>query len=91
MSLKRKSIGGGSGQAMRRSRRCPICGVPAALPWQPFCSARCADIDLGHWLAGDYRVPAHEEDAEAVDCEENGGIDEVHRMHEGSVPSRERD
>jgi endogenous inhibitor of DNA gyrase (YacG/DUF329 family) len=23
----------------------------------PFCSARCKAVDLGRWLAGDYRIP----------------------------------
>jgi endogenous inhibitor of DNA gyrase (YacG/DUF329 family) len=40
------------------SRRCPICGKPAAARHQPFCSARCADIDLGRWLKGNYSVPS---------------------------------
>lgn len=26
--------------------------------WRPFCSERCKQADLGHWLRGDYRVPA---------------------------------
>ena len=29
-------------------------------PHIPFCSARCAQIDLGKWLNGDYAIPAHE-------------------------------
>jgi endogenous inhibitor of DNA gyrase (YacG/DUF329 family) len=39
-----------------RPRRCPICGKPAAPQHRPFCSGRCADIDLGRWLKGNYRV-----------------------------------
>jgi len=30
-------------------RRCPICGKPTPPRHQPFCSTRCADIDLGRW------------------------------------------
>ena len=41
-------------------RRCPICGKPAAGRHQPFCSARCANIDLGRWLKGNYRVETDE-------------------------------
>jgi endogenous inhibitor of DNA gyrase (YacG/DUF329 family) len=41
-------------------RPCPICGKPAAVKHRPFCSARCATIDLGRWLKGDYRVPTQE-------------------------------
>lgn len=40
--------------------KCPICGKPAALDMRPFCSKRCADLDLGKWLGGDYRVHTEE-------------------------------
>jgi endogenous inhibitor of DNA gyrase (YacG/DUF329 family) len=36
---------------------CPICSKPAAEPFKPFCSRRCADIDLGRWLKGGYAIP----------------------------------
>lgn len=36
---------------------CPICGKPAVEKYRPFCSRRCADVDLAHWLRGDYRIP----------------------------------
>jgi uncharacterized protein len=36
---------------------CPICGKPADARLKPFCSKRCADIDLGRWLKGGYAVP----------------------------------
>ena len=42
------------------SHRCPICGKPATLGHRPFCSARCANIDLGRWLDGNYRVATDE-------------------------------
>jgi endogenous inhibitor of DNA gyrase (YacG/DUF329 family) len=41
-------------------RRCPICGKPPTPRHQPFCTQRCADIDLGRWLKGNYRVPTEE-------------------------------
>lgn len=41
-------------------RACPICGKPSAARHQPFCSGRCADIDLGRWLKGNYRVETEE-------------------------------
>lgn len=44
---------------------CPICGKPAEKRFRPFCSARCADVDLAHWLRGDYRIPAFEGEDEA--------------------------
>jgi uncharacterized protein len=43
------------------SRPCPICGKPPMPQHRPFCSARCAQIDLGRWLKGNYRVPTEEE------------------------------
>ncbi|MCB1491091.1 MAG: DNA gyrase inhibitor YacG [Rhodobiaceae bacterium] len=43
---------------------CPICGKPRVEKYRPFCSARCADIDLNRWLTGRYAIPATEvEDA----------------------------
>lgn len=41
-------------------RRCPICGKPATPKHRPFCSARCAQIDLGRWLKGTYRIETAE-------------------------------
>jgi endogenous inhibitor of DNA gyrase (YacG/DUF329 family) len=40
--------------------RCPICGKPAAAANKPFCSKRCADVDLHRWLSGVYAVPTNE-------------------------------
>jgi len=34
---------------------------------QPFCSRRCADVDLGRWLTGQYRVPSAPDDMDEVD------------------------
>ena len=39
---------------------CPICSKPALAPHTPFCSRRCAQLDLGKWLTGDYAIPAYE-------------------------------
>jgi endogenous inhibitor of DNA gyrase (YacG/DUF329 family) len=39
---------------------CPICGKPASGSRRPFCSPRCADIDLGRWLKGVYSIPTEE-------------------------------
>ena len=47
--------------------KCPTCGAPAAAPAspgqrspRPFCSSRCADVDLGRWFQGQYAIPAVE-------------------------------
>ena len=42
---------------IRKKRKCPNCGNPGAAEYRPFCSKRCADIDLGRWLKGGYRIP----------------------------------
>ncbi|KRS15587.1 DNA gyrase inhibitor YacG [Roseovarius indicus] len=52
---------------------CPICANPTDKRYRPFCSKRCADIDLGKWISGDYAVPSDDpEDAERA-------IDELNR------------
>ena len=52
------------------TRRCPVCGKPAAARHQPFCSARCADIDLGRWLKGTYRVETEEPTEDGSEADE---------------------
>jgi hypothetical protein len=42
---------------------CAICGRPAEERYRPFCSRRCADVDLQRWLTGRYAVPAVEDEA----------------------------
>lgn len=44
----------------KKTAPCPTCSKPGMRPHIPFCSARCAQIDLGKWLNGDYAIPAHE-------------------------------
>lgn len=66
---------------MSKAPKCPICGKPREHAYRPFCSKRCADIDLGKWAGGDYAIPG--EDAapiagEDVDAEiEAGGADAI--------------
>ncbi len=49
---------------------CPICSKPSDSKYAPFCSRRCADVDLSRWLKGGYAIPGRpaglEEDEEAV-------------------------
>jgi len=40
--------------------KCPVCGKLRAQDYRPFCSKRCADLDLGKWLNEDYRIPSEE-------------------------------
>jgi endogenous inhibitor of DNA gyrase (YacG/DUF329 family) len=46
------------------AKPCPICGKPAAPERRPFCSRRCADIDLHRWFSGGYAIPVREEEDE---------------------------
>ena len=43
-----------------KGTKCPQCGAMAEKPHTPFCSRRCAQLDLGKWLNEDYRVPSDE-------------------------------
>jgi uncharacterized protein len=47
-----------------RCKPCPTCGKPAVETFRPFCSRRCADVDLNRWLSGVYAVPVKEEEDE---------------------------
>jgi endogenous inhibitor of DNA gyrase (YacG/DUF329 family) len=47
-----------------KSPDCAICGKPMSHKYKPFCSSRCATIDLGRWLGGGYIVPANDQDTE---------------------------
>jgi hypothetical protein len=61
---------GAKGSAKRA--KCPICGKPRVEAFRPFCSKRCADIDLGRWLEGRYAVPG----APVVKAEQEGNDEE---------------
>jgi endogenous inhibitor of DNA gyrase (YacG/DUF329 family) len=43
-------------------KQCPICGKPAVEEFKPFCSKRCANIDLNRWLSGTYVIPARDDE-----------------------------
>jgi len=47
--------------------RCPICRKPVVEEYAPFCSKRCADVDLHRWLSGGYAIPAVEADDGDID------------------------
>ncbi|MEQ9257948.1 MAG: DNA gyrase inhibitor YacG [Roseovarius sp.] len=58
---------------------CPICGKAAVTRYRPFCSARCADVDLGRWMRGDYAVASEDpEDAERATDELERGPQKPH-------------
>lgn len=43
---------------------CPLCRKPTVIEYRPFCSKRCADIDLARWFRGDYKIPGEEGEKE---------------------------
>jgi len=48
--------------------RCPICGGPSDIAFRPFCSRRCADVDLSRWLRGAYVIPGPAEGGDKADA-----------------------
>jgi endogenous inhibitor of DNA gyrase (YacG/DUF329 family) len=54
-----------NGTPIPAARGCPICGKPSTRAAEPFCSTRCANVDLHRWLGGVYAVPANEADDES--------------------------
>lgn len=64
-------------RAVRIMAKCPICEKTGTVEYAPFCSKRCANIDLGRWLKEGYRVETDEAPAD----DEGGGA--------GSGPTRQ--
>ena len=65
------------GAAVAEYRTCPICKRSAcqtvtAGRYRPFCSKRCADVDLSRWLNGVYAIPATASDEGNIPEEEKG-------------------
>lgn len=59
---------------------CPICGKETEAKYKPFCSRRCADVDLGRWLKGSYAIPVTEEEAQD-DRPDDSGEEHPPRPH----------
>jgi len=51
---------------MSRVAKCPVCGKPRIAAYRPFCSRRCADVDLARWFREDYVIPGRDGEA-AID------------------------
>lgn len=62
---------------------CPICSKPTDKAYRPFCSRRCADVDLAKWLGEGYAIPSDDpEDIEkAADALEQHLNDPKNRPH----------
>jgi uncharacterized protein len=75
---------GTSKPANSRPPACPICGRPTDAHYRPFCSRRCADVDLSRWLSGGYAIPVAEdadEDGERAPPAEPEGNDDSGPRH----------
>jgi uncharacterized protein len=55
---------------LKPKRPCPICRKPSAQATHPFCSARCAQVDLGRWMQGSYAIPAEDDNPPPTDDSE---------------------
>ena len=59
---------------------CPICQRPETEKYRPFCSGRCADVDLAKWLGGGYAIPSTDLD------DAMRALDEIEAQHTNPVP-----
>jgi len=64
---------------MSQKDKCPICGDPESPAAKPFCSKRCADIDLGRWLKGGYAIPGLDGEATIAANDTNPDVDVTFR------------
>ncbi len=62
---------------------CPVCDKKTDPTYRPFCSRRCADVDLGRWLSGSYAVPSEDPEdlEEAADALSRARPSESHGPH----------
>jgi endogenous inhibitor of DNA gyrase (YacG/DUF329 family) len=56
----------------RPPRPCAVCGKMSVAAFHPFCSKRCADVDLNRWLGGVYRIPTNESPFDPVPEKDQG-------------------
>ena len=47
-------------QVAKPEKKCLLCNKKTQKQYAPFCSKRCADLDLGKWLGDGYRIPTQE-------------------------------
>ena len=52
-------------------KKCPICGKDEDPAYIPFCSKRCADIDLNRWFNGSYVIHTNEAPEEEISTTKN--------------------
>jgi endogenous inhibitor of DNA gyrase (YacG/DUF329 family) len=66
LARKKEPAGPAPEAGGNRGGRCPICGRSPVQAHRPFCSKRCAEIDLGRWLKQSYRVKTDERPEDAM-------------------------
>lgn len=70
----------------RKKPACAICGAARSARFRPFCSRRCADIDLNRWFTGHYAVPVVELDEGDLEAIERAGeVDEGDDPEDGEI------
>jgi endogenous inhibitor of DNA gyrase (YacG/DUF329 family) len=64
--------------------KCPICSKPSEQKFNPFCSKRCADVDLSRWLKGSYAIPGRpaEDEGEVVSSDPDSGQKSVQKQQQ---------
>lgn len=65
--MSENEAGNGETRNKFTPRPCPICAKMSVERYRPFCSKRCADVDLQRWFTGSYAVPVVEEDRSPED------------------------
>ena len=78
-------------QASGPEKPCPICGKACDALYAPFCSKRCADVDLGRWFGEAYRIPVQPERGDEFDeFDDFDEFDALDALEEGLArPPRE--
>lgn len=66
----------------KQQPKCSLCDEPRSEKYRPFCSKRCADIDLNRWLTGQYTIPVEEEEPDDL---------EASPLHPASSPQNSED
>ena len=57
---------------------CPICEKKTEETYKPFCSKRCADIDLGKWLTGAYAIAGEPQNETQLDQDATPDTSNLH-------------
>lgn len=62
---------------------CPICDRETDARFRPFCSKRCADVDLAKWLSGSYAIPSQDEDdaENLIEALDDAAQNDPNRLH----------